>query len=488
MNKGLLLTLLLLVFGDTAMAQSLTKKELLLAAAKNMDMESRREFSDAIIKAKNKGWALSYKSGNKSNAYLMGMDSFGQPIYFISYADPVNAITINTNKIWIGGSTGLNLSGASDSLTNRLGIWDEGLPRKTHREYTGRIYIKDSSASTNDHSTHVMGTMMSTGINSFAKGMAYGIKSALAYDWNNDAAEMATAAANGLYASNHSYGTVCGWDYNADSSRWEFNGKYNDKEDYRFGLYDNQAQRYDSIMYNAPNYLIVKSAGNSRSSNGPTKNLNGGWVNNDSTYWRRNESGKWYNAGVRPDSLSSNNSYGTLAADVNAKNILTIGAVYGIAAGYTRKEEVLMPSFSCWGPTDDGRIKPDLVTDGINVYSTISTNDSSYGYLNGTSMATPSATGTTVLLQELSQKKQLKPLRSATIKALLIHTANEAGLNPGPDYKFGWGLLNASEAANILNTALSNNNNSSSNDLVYENILQNGETKTFTVIASGKKP
>jgi hypothetical protein len=488
MNKGLLLSLLLIIFGCTAMAQSLTKKELLLAASKNMDMESRRDFSDAIIKAKDKGWALSYKSGNKSSAYLMGIDAFGQPIYYISYADPVNAITINTNKLWPGGSTNLNLNGSSDSLTNKLGIWDEGLPRKTHREYVGRIYIKDSSASTNDHSTHVMGTMMSTGINALAKGMAYGIKSAFAYDWNNDASEMAAAAANGLYASNHSYGTVCGWDYNTDSSRWEYNGKYNEKEDYRFGLYDNQAQRYDSISYNAPNYLIVKSAGNSRSSNGPTKNASGVWLNNDSTYWRRNESGKWYNAGVRPDSLSSNNSYETLAADVNAKNILTIGAVYGIGAGYTRKEDVIMPSFSCWGPTDDGRIKPDLVTDGVNVYSTISTNDSSYGYLNGTSMATPSATGTAILLQELSQKKQLKPLRSATIKALLIHTASEAGLNPGPDYKFGWGLLNASEAGNTLNTALTNNNSSSSTDLVYENILQNGETKTFTLIASGKKP
>ena len=285
MNKGLLLTLLLLVFGCIVMAQSPTKKELLLAAAKNMDMESRRDFSEAIIKAKNKGWALSYKSGNKSSAYLMGMDAFGQPIYYISYADPVNAITINTQKLWIGGSTGLNLSGASDSITNKLGIWDEGLPRKTHREYIGRIYIKDSSASTNDHSSHVMGTMMSTGINPLAKGMAYGIKSAYAYDWNNDASEMAAAAANGLYASNHSYGTVCGWDYNTDSSRWEYNGKYNEKEDYRFGLYDNQAQRYDSIMYNAPNYLIVKSAGNSRSSNGPTKNASGSWINNDSTFF-----------------------------------------------------------------------------------------------------------------------------------------------------------------------------------------------------------
>jgi len=77
---------------------------------------------------------------------------------------------------------------------------------------------------------------------------------------------------------------------------------------------------YDSIAYNAPFYLIVKSAGNSRASNGPSKNTTTGkWYNNDSTYWRRDQSGKWFNAGIRPDSLSNNDSYETLPGDVNAK-------------------------------------------------------------------------------------------------------------------------------------------------------------------------
>jgi hypothetical protein len=70
---------------------------------------------------------------------------------------------------------------------------------------------------------------------------------------------------------------------------------------------------------------------------------------------------------------------------------------------------------------------------------------------------------------------------------LAIHTANEAGLNPGPDYKFGWGLLNTSEAAITLNNALSTNNASTSTDQVFEDVLQNQSTKTYTVVASGKK-
>ena len=74
------------------------------------------------------------------------------------------------------------------------------------------------------------------------------------------------------------------------------------------------------------------------------------------------------------------------------------------------------------------------------------------------------------------------------MKALAIHTANEAGLYPGPDYKFGWGLLNMNEAANVLSNALSSKNSSSSVDLVYEKTLINSQTDSFTIKTSGLKP
>ena len=41
-------------------------------------------------------------------------------------------------------------------------------------------------------------------------------------------------------------------------------------------------------------------------------------------------------------------------------------------------------------------------------------------------------------------------MKSATLKGLVIHTANEAGKNSGPDYEFGWGLLAVDKAANII--------------------------------------
>lgn len=466
-------------FSSHLMAQNETKKQVLINTAKKFELNSRASFSAAIIKAKEKGWPLSYKTGKNSIAQLVGIDASGQPKYFVAFADPIQAITTNTNKIWTGGSLGFTLSGINDSMTNKIGIWDEGTPRLTHKEFAGRIAHKDNATNVSDHITHVAGIIMSKGLNPLAKGMSFGLKGAYTYDWNNDESEMATAAANGLLISNHSYGIISGWNENTDSARWEFNGRWNEKEDYKFGLYDEGAQALDSIAYNAPRYLIVKAAGNNRNDIGPKVGQ---------PYWRRNAEGKWYNAGNRPDSLSSNDAYETLPTDANAKNILTVGAVLGISGGYTKKENVVMTGFSDWGPTDDGRVKPDIVADGFDVFSTMSTNDSSYGYKRGTSMASPGVAGSLLLLQELSQQLTKKNLTSATIKALAIHTANESGTNPGPDYQFGWGLLNMSDAASSLSNALSSNNGSTSSDLVYENDLQNNETKTYTITASGNKP
>jgi hypothetical protein len=478
--KHFLLFIFLFSISLVSHAQNETQKLALLNSAKYFEIKSRANYTQAILKAKENGWPIRYKSKNNASVNLVGIDAFGQPKYLTTFADPIQAITINTNKVWPGGGLGFNLTGATDIMTNKLSIWDEGVPRPTHVEFGGKVVEKDNATKIVSHSTHVAGIMFSKGSNQLAKGMAYGIKGASSYDWFDDESEMAAAAANGLLVSNHSYGNVAGWDYNDDSSRWEYNGKWNEKEDFKFGYYDDGAQAMDSIAFNASNYLIVKSAGNSRTSTGPKVG---------DTYWRRDENGKWYDAGKRPDSLSSNNAYETLPMDVNAKNILTVGAVQGIAAGYSKKEDAIMTSFSSWGPTDDGRIKPDIVTDGQSVYSTTSNNDSSYGYSSGTSMASPGAAASLFLLQELSQ--QIVPnkfMRSATIKGLAIHTANEAGLFPGPDYKFGWGLLNIGEAATVLSNALTNKNSSSSVDLVYENFLEDKASYSVSVIASGNKP
>jgi len=484
MKIHLFIPLIFIFTANNLHAQDGTKKEVLIQTSKELALDARNKFAKAVLTAKEKGWPIQYVSQNQNNAKLIGIDEKGWPKYYISFADPVQATTINVNKVWPGAASNLNLSGSDDLMTNKLGVWDEGSPLLTHKELTGRITQKDNATEVVTHSTHVAGIVMSKGLNPLSKGMAYNVKGILDYDWNRDLSEMASAAANGLLISNHSYGTVAGWDQNADSAnRWEFNGRWNENEDYRFGVYDADAQIQDSIAYNAPNYLIIAAAGNNRTSVGPAVGQ---------TYWRKNESGKMINAGNRPAEISSNDSYGSIVTDKNAKNVLTVGAVNGIPSGYNKKEGVVMSTFSSWGPTDDGRIKPDIVAQGVSVYAPVASNDSSYAYLSGTSMAAPGAAGGLLLLQELSHRFTLngapRILKSATVKGLAIHTANEAGLYPGPDYKFGWGLLNISEAAQVLNSAFTNNNSNTSPHLIYEDTLLNGGSKSYTITGSGIGP
>jgi hypothetical protein len=91
-------------------------------------------------------------------------------------------------------------------------------------------------------------------------------------------------------------------------------------------------------------------------------------------------------------------------------------------------------------------------------------------------MATPNITGSLMLLQQLYGKlKAGKRMRAATIKALAIHTAREAGAKPGPDYQFGWGLINAEAAADFLVQE-----NDVENRLI-ESVLLQGTTHEFYI-------
>lgn len=370
--------------------------------------------------------------------------------------------------------------GSSSNMTNKLGVWDGGAVLGTHVELSGKITQKDNPSSTSDHSTHVTGTMVAKGVNPSAKGMAYGLAGIVAYDFTADHVEMFNEAPN-LVLSNHSYSIISGWSYNSTQNRWEFYGEPDATEDYKFGYYSSDSQVLDSIAYNAPFYLIVKSAGNNRDENGPAVGQ---------PYFRRNAAGQMISAGNRPSGISSNDGYDIISWDCGAKNILTVGAVNGIGAGYSRKEDVVFSDFTSWGPTDDGRIKPDVVANGVNVFSPIAASTTSYASFSGTSMAGPNATGSLFLLQEYYSKLKgaTSFLRSATLKGLAIHTANEAGTTPGPDYQFGWGLLNVEKAANVITAAVPSNNAATSQHLLYENTLAQAQTFTTTVVASGKGP
>lgn len=469
----------ILLFSPVALiAQERTNKQVLQSLSQSLNQQYKKDSTELSLLVRQKKAVQRFKVENGSTAQLTGIAPNKLPIYTVVDNNTTAAATTSTQTLWQGGSTGLGLTGGIQALTGKLGIWDGGRVFFDHVEFQGKGGLQlDNPAANDDHATHVAGTMIAKGVSTVARGMAYGNRGLIAYDFNNDAAEMA-AQAGSLLLSNHSYGTIAGWRVNTSANnRWEFWGEPGATEDYNFGFYDTRSRFWDSITYAAPFYLPVKSSGNNRSQNGPPEG---------NPYWRRNAAGTWDSIPARPAGISSNDGYDIIPTYGNAKNILTIGAVQGIASGYRQATDVLISSFSSWGPTDDGRIKPDLVGMGVSLTSPVFggniNNLAAYGILSGTSMSTPNVTGSLLLLQELYHRQtEGNFMRAATLKGVAIHTASEAGTAEGPDYVYGWGLLNAEQAANVVR-------NQQNNHRMIEANLQQGRDTSITVIASGKGP
>jgi hypothetical protein len=90
-----------------------------------------------------------------------------------------------------------------------LGEWDEGAPRTSHQELVGRVEVIDGAGPV-EHSTEVAGTLIASGVNAAARGMAIE-GHLLAFDWDLDTLELAETGVR-VAASNHSYGAVMGWE------------------------------------------------------------------------------------------------------------------------------------------------------------------------------------------------------------------------------------------------------------------------------------
>jgi len=451
------------------LAQTKTNSTELIRMTNEFRIKQFNEYARALKTAKQLGWFVRKNTLRGGVVALVGVDELGNPKYVGTFDNIIAAATTRANQLWPGGSSGLNLSGSSPSVKGKMGIWDGGHALTTHVELTGRILVKDNSG-LSDHATHTTGTLIATGINPIAKGMAFQTQQLISYDFDNDLTTMA-AEAPGLVVSNHSYGFLAGSGWSYDGTNWDWYGDttISKSQGYGFGYYDQNSQIYDSIAYNAPFYLISVAAGNPRAYNGPAVG--------DSYLYNGNKSLK------RTATLADNPTYTSVCNTSDAKNVIVVGAVNGIPSGYTTPADVVMSDFSAWGPTNDGRIKPDIVADGVNVTSTWSTSNTAYSTQSGTSMATPNVTGSLYLLQEYYNR--LHPasfMRSATLKGLAIHTADEAGTSEGPDYEFGWGLLDVLKGANVITSSF----NHQSDTIIESALNATTNSYTFTAVASGK--
>jgi hypothetical protein len=427
---------------------------------------------EAVSLATKKGIPLKAELPGGKFIELMRLRN-GHPAYYETLGFESDD-TIGADELWSGGSTGLNLSGQGVVL----GQWDGGRADPAHPEFqsngTSRITTGDTTSIQN-HPTHVAGIMTATGILASAEGVSYAA-TIKAYDWNSDFAEMESAAAAGLVASNHSYGYICGWVNNfRGDGKWVWLGDptLSSTTDWQLGFYSDESRTLDDILYNHPNYLAVWAAGNSRLVGPPSQPIE---------HWEWSNSLNDYVLSSAPrDRDGGTDGYDSLTIGPPvSKNDLTVAAVYPIAGGYTSPTGVSIASFSSSGPTDDGRIKPDVAAPGVNIYSTLP--NGSYGYMSGTSMATPAATGAVGLLTELHRRLVGTSPLAATMKALLIHTADQVGANPGPNYRTGWGLINAQHAATVLSSAASRK------DTIYEMSLSSGQLISIPFVSDGSGP
>jgi hypothetical protein len=108
----------------------------------------------------------------------------------------------------------------------------------------------------------------------------------------------------------------------------------------------------------------------------------------------------------------------------------------------------ILTNSSSRGPATDGRIKPDICANGTNQISTDPNN--TYAPGGGTSAAAPGIAGLCAqLYQGYREINAGATPPSALIKAALLNTARDIG-NPGPDFNFGWGRVNAGRAMTLL--------------------------------------
>lgn len=321
-----------------------------------------------------------------------------------------------------------NLTGSGITVL----VYDGGYASASHPDFGGRLTVRDNSG-LSDHATHVAGTIGGDGSNSggLYRGMAPGVIMQ-SYGFQYDGSGTFLYTNPGDIESNYNqaintYGAVIA--NNSIGTNVASNGFPCSYE----GDYGATSQLIDSIVrgsLGAPMRIV--------------------WANG-------NERG--------PGTCGT--TYHTTAPPACAKNHITVGAL--------NSNNDSMTTFSSWGPTDDGRLKPDVSgpgcqsNDDYGVTSTIP--GGLYGSYCGTSMASPTVCGIgALILQDFKVQFPGAPLpRNSTLKILLAHNAQDRGTT-GPDYQYGYGSVRVKNTIDFLRSGS-----------FAEEVIEQGENQVYQV-------
>ena len=268
-----------------------------------------------------------------------------------------------------------------------IGEWDGGSVDSTHPDFGGRV-VNRENAPVNAHATHVAGTILGQGAGRLeAAGHAPGAE-LIAFDFNGAVPVERREAKHNFY-------------HHHDSHSWGVDPQFIDN----FSAYDGTALQFDT---DARDLLLlgVKAAGNE---------------------------------GQLSEVVVDGFGFDSLSPDSTGKNMLVVGAI---------QPDLSLAPFSSRGPVEDGRVKPDIVAVGVGVLSTRA--GGGHVEFDGTSMSTPGVSGMLGLLSQLFERDRGgRRMAPDVARGVMIHTAQDA-YNPGPDYRFGWGIARVDRAAQLI--------------------------------------
>ncbi len=322
---------------------------------------------------------------------------------------------------------------------------DTGVAETIHADFQGRIVAligrgrPGDPSDRNGHGTHTAGSILGTGAASGGKYRGIAHESRIVHQSLTDLSGSFVGLLTGVYALfEESYG----YGARIHSDSWGSD---------TFGAYDGDCRAADLFAWDNPDHLALFAAGNS----GRDSNADGvvDAVNVNSPGSAKNVLTVGASENDRPagsGGFSSSTWYTKWGTRFATAPIRTDAISYSATPSPYRQG---MAAFSSRGPTQDGRIKPDVIAPGTDVISCKSTlggsgwgtltSNTKYSFNGGTSMATPLMAGTAALARQYAvERGGVTNPSAALLKAMLVGGARS--LTPG---QYGTGATREIPAA-----------------------------------------